>query len=78
MGVRGEGGEVNPVITVVDLSKMLNIAPEYLRALGKREDDPLPIRVLPGKKIGQFVVTEELVDWVKGNAPLIANPPMTR
>lgn len=69
---------MNPVITVIDLSKMLNIAPEYLRALGKREEDPLPIRVLPDKRKGQFVVTEEFVDWVKGNAPLIANPPMTR
>ena len=64
---------MNPVITVVDLSKMLNIAPEYLRALGKREEDPLPIRVLPDKRKGQFVVTEEFVDWVKGNAPLIVN-----
>lgn len=69
---------MNPVITVVDLSKMFNIDPDYLRVLGKREEDPLPIRLLPGKKLGQFVLTDELVEWVKGNAPLIVNSPMTR
>lgn len=69
---------MNPVVTVVELSKMLNVAPEYLRQLGRMESDPLPIRKLPGKRVGQFVITEELVEWVKDNAPLIADAPMIR
>ena len=69
---------MSPVMTVVDLSKAFGIDPEYLRQLGRREEDPLPIRLLPGKRIGQFVVTEELVEWIKGNAPLIAGAPMRR
>lgn len=69
---------MGPVITVVDLSKALSIDPDYLRQLGKRLDDPLPIRLLPGKSVGQFVVVEELVEWIKGNAPLIAEAPMRR
>lgn len=69
---------MNPVMTVVDLSKAFGIGPEYLRQLGRRDEDPLPIRLLPGKRIGQFVVTEELVEWIKCNAPLIAGAPMRR
>ena len=69
---------MNPVMTVVDLSKAFGIDPEYLRQLGRRDEDPLPIRLLPGKRIGQFVVTEELVEWIKCNAPLIAGAPMRR
>lgn len=69
---------MSPVMTVVDLSKAFGIDPEYLRQLGRREKDPLPIRLLPGKRVGQFVVTEELVEWIKGNAPLIAGAPMRR
>ena len=69
---------MGPVITVVDLSKALGIDPDYLRQLGKRLDDPLPIRLLPGKRVGQFVVVEELVEWIKDNAPLIAGAPTRR
>lgn len=69
---------MGPVITVVDLSKAFNIDPDYLRQLGKRLDDPLPIRLLPGKRVGQFVVVVELVEWLKENAPLIADSPMRR
>lgn len=69
---------MNPVMTVVDLSKAFGIDPEYLRQLGRREEDPLPIRLLPGKRVGQFVLTDELVEWIKCNAPLIAGAPMVR
>lgn len=69
---------MSPVMTVVDLSKAFGIDPENLRQLGRRDEDPLPIRLLPGKRVGQFVVTEELVEWIKGNAPLITAAPMRR
>lgn len=63
---------MGPVMTVVDLAKEMSVDPDCLRQLGRRADDPLPIRLLPGKKLGQFVVVEELVEWMKRNAPLIA------
>lgn len=64
---------MDPVMTVIDLSKAMRVDPATIRELGRRRDDPLPIRLLPGKKNGQFVLTDELVEWIKRNAGLISD-----
>lgn len=37
--------------------------------LAARESDPFPVRYLPGKVRGGFVLASEFEEWVRRNAP---------
>lgn len=41
----------------------------YLYELAAREEDPLPVRYLPGKVRGGFVLRSEFEEWIRRNAP---------
>ena len=58
-------------VSIVSLAAQIGCKPDRLRELAMRRDDPLPARLLPGSRRGQFVLVSELEEWMGRNAPMI-------
>ena len=54
-------------ITVQDLAKEGHMGPDSIYQLARREEDPLPLRYLPGDRYGRILVSE-FESWWKRNA----------
>lgn len=58
--------------SVEDVSALLGIGENLVRALASRKEDPLPFRRLHGKVRGMFIPRAELGAWVMRNSFLVA------
>lgn len=58
--------------SVEDVSALLGIGENLVRALASRKEDPLPFRRLHGKVRGMFIPRAELGAWVTRNSFLVA------
>ena len=57
------------ITTVPDLAKQWHKRPKALYDLALREDDPLPVRYLPGDRYGGVLVSE-FEEWLRRNSVL--------
>lgn len=58
------------IYTMDEAARILHVNCSYLHQLTHLKDDPFPARILFWKKQGLFVLHDELVEWVRRNAPL--------
>ena len=65
-------------ITLINLADQLGVLPSGLRELARKQEDPLPLRLLPGKERGMFINEEEWLEWSTKNCPLVADLPSRR
>lgn len=56
--------------TVPDLAREGHLSADTLYELAKREDDPFPLRYLPGCRYGQVSVSEA-EEWFRRNGTLM-------
>lgn len=57
-------------VTLPELASQLGTRYDRLLEYERRESDPLPSRLLPGRSKGRFVLVSEFEEWAKGNCPL--------
>lgn len=50
-------------ISATDLAEQWHVSRDYLRAQMRRKNDPLPLRVLPGKKTNPVGLVAEVEAW---------------
>lgn len=55
-----------------EVGQLLHLTKSTVYELAKKEEDPLPARMIGGKKRGAIIARDELIEWVKRNARLIA------
>ena len=55
-------------ITLAKLVEEWGVSRDYARSLIRREEDPLPMRLLPGKERGYVASVSELDEWFSRNA----------
>ena len=55
--------------TIPDLARQWHKSTDTLYALAAREDDPLPVRYLPGDRYGGVLVSE-FESWLRRNTRL--------
>lgn len=60
-------------IPLRDLAAQLGTRYDHLVPLAAREEDPLPVRYLKGKKRGGFVIKSEMDEWLLRNTVGYAN-----
>lgn len=53
-----------------DLADQMGTRYDRLLEYARREDDPLPVRLMPGRSRGGFVLPSEFDEWVRRNCPL--------
>lgn len=54
-------------MTLVALAQQLGTRYDHLLPYVRREEDPLPVRYLDGKRRGAFVFVPELEEWMGRN-----------
>ena len=59
--------------TPQEVARFLNIGIHAVEELSKRDEDPLPLRMVAGRTKGKFAMRDELMEWAYRNCPLVAD-----
>lgn len=59
---------VQDTYSVEEIAILFRVSRNSVYEWHKREDDPLPLRRMNGKKRGLFAYRDELLEWSKRNA----------
>lgn len=60
------------VYTVAEAAAVIGVSEKFLYKLSKVGDEPFPVRMLPGRVRGGIVLRDEMLEWLKDCAPLVA------
>ncbi len=60
------------VYTVAEAAAVIGVSDKLLYRLSRSEDGPFPVRMLPGRVRGGIVLRDEMLEWLKDCAPLVA------
>lgn len=60
------------VYTVAEAAGVIGVSEKFLYKLSKCDVEPFPVRMLPGRVRGGIVLRDEMLDWLKDCAPLVA------
>lgn len=58
------------LLSTKEVAAQLGTNPSMVQQYARREDDPLPLRYIKGKRNGGFVVVGEFLGWVERNTTL--------
>lgn len=56
------------LMNVDEISRQLATSKSEIFNLSKRENDPLPLLILKGKKRGAFMLDTDLAEWIRRNS----------
>lgn len=54
-------------MTLAELARQLGTRADRLAEFCRREEDPLPVRFMPGRQRGGFVIVSEVDEWMERN-----------
>lgn len=57
-------------MTFTEVARQLGTRADRLTEFCRREEDTLPVRYMPGRRQGGFVIVSELNDWIERNTVL--------
>ena len=57
-------------MTFADVARQLGTRADRLAEFCRREEDPMPVRYMPGRVSNGFVIVSELNDWMERNTVL--------
>lgn len=67
--------EAPVLLSTKEVASQLGTNPTTVQQYAAREEDPLPLRYIKGKRNGGFVVVGEFVEWLGRNTCLYRDRP---
>lgn len=60
------------VYSAEEVARLLGVAVRTVSDLSKLESNPLPMRMLPNRQRGMFILRNDFRDWIEDNCPTVA------